>query len=806
MTEQAGRTAQLRTISRWLALSTALLAACGADDAAVPPAGCPGGPERPADPGSEGDPESCPPPTTDPTPTPRGAWQQRGPGGGGALFSPSINPHDGREIFMASDLLAVFRTKNFGADWTTLDFHNLRGGILSQFRFTADPDVLYAVGHTLPLNGFHYVRDLVKSTDGGATWNAPITMPGEAGDGHYLFVDPRGTERLLLSGTTQLYFSSDGGVTFRDVYTTTWAGGLLVGGVHWDGMDIRAGTSDGLLVSHDGGQSFALDTSIEGIPPGEKIVSFAGSGRGASARFLAVTFSAADADGNALVTAETTGGELDAYAGLYRLAPGEARWAPAATGLGPNDKLAFVAMPEDDPDTAYVAGGDREKSAPIVLKTTDGGESWRHVFETDRNANIATGWSGFDGDMTWEFGEYALGLAVSPTDPRLVAVTDLGFVHVSSDGGDSFHQAYVQPADENPAGAETVKSRFYHTNGVEQTSAWWLTFSDADTLFASFTDIRSAFSEDGGLSWSRDGANGLSLNTTYHVVEHPVTGSLFAATGSVHDIYQSPYLRDARLDGTAARPARGGVMVSTDKGASWSLLADLERPVVWLALDPSDPDQLYASAVNSATGGIVHIDLGAPDAAPATLPAPPRTQGHPYNVHVLKDGSIVATYSGHQPGSTRTYTDRSGVFLLGKGAAAWEDRSAPEMRYWTKDLVIDPNDSTESTWYVAVFSHDDRFYGGLYRTRDRGATWQRISDKYRVESCAIDPRNPDRMYMTTHRDGLWRTENLNDETPTFAPVEEYPFHQPVRVFWNPYRPGEAWTVSFGGGMRVNLED
>ncbi|AUX45507.1 hypothetical protein SOCE26_069990 [Sorangium cellulosum] len=792
MTSQAGRTVHGAMTSTLLIMASALSAGCGGDGSAP---GAARGPEsarlaseaRGAISGA------------------RGAWQPRGVGGGGALFSPSISPHDRREIFMASDLLGVFHTTSFGREWTTLDFREIRGGILSQFRFTADPKVLYAVGHTLPLNAFHHVRTLIKSTDGGATWDAPVTMPAAPGDGHFLFVDPRSTERLLFSGTAALYFSSDGGATFRSVYTTAWPGGLVVGGVHWDGADIHAGTSDGLLVSRDGGATFAVDVSVDGIPPGEKIVSFAGAGRGAQRRFFAITFSAADSAGSPRVTAETTGLDLDAYAGLYRLPPGQTRWTPATNGLGPDDKLSFVAMSDDHPRVAYVAGGDRAKLAPVVLKTVDGGERWEHALRTDHNTNVATGWSGYGGDMSWEFGEYALGLSVSPRDPDRLAFTDLGFVHVSDDGGKTFQQAYVRPADENRKGEDTTMSRSYRTSGVEQTSCWWLTFTGPKTLFASFTDIRSAFSEDGGKSWSRDGNNGLSLNTTYHAVQHPVTGALYAATASVHDLYQSPYLRDARIDGTAARPARGAVMVSHDKGASWSLLADLQRPVIWLALDPNDPSRLYASTVNSATGGVVRLDLDAPGAAPAALPAPPRTQGHAYNVHVLKDGSVVATYSGHQPGNTRTYTERSGVFLLRPGAAAWEDRSAPEMRYWTKDVVIDPNDPTESTWYVTVFSHDDHFYGGLYRTRDRGATWRRISQKYRVESCAIDPRDPDRMYMTTQREGLWLTENLNDETPTFRPVEDYPSHQPVRVFWNPYRPGEVWTVSFGGGMRVKRE-
>ena len=72
-------------------------------------------------------------------------WEARGPGGGGALFSPSINPHRGREIFMSSDMSGVYHTTDFGATWEMLPFRSLHGSVSTQVRFTAVPDVLYAV-------------------------------------------------------------------------------------------------------------------------------------------------------------------------------------------------------------------------------------------------------------------------------------------------------------------------------------------------------------------------------------------------------------------------------------------------------------------------------------------------------------------------------------------------------------------------------------------------------------------------------------------------------------------------------------
>jgi photosystem II stability/assembly factor-like uncharacterized protein len=710
---------------------------------------------------------------------------------------------------MASDMSGVYRTTDFGLSWRMLPFRTLEGGRLSQFRFTADPSIVYAVNLPWPPLG---PTAVVKSSNGGLSWDAPIASRAMAGPPYYLFVDPHGSTRLLCSDYRHLYSSSDGGQSFTQAYATQHEGGLLVSGVYFGGRDIYVASNDGVLTSHDNGLSYSVDASLNvGLSDGESIVSFAGAEQSGTIRFLAVTFRNRDHHGNATVTADTTGGDLDRFANIYRLTLGQSGWIPANSGLAPNEKLAMLAMSPDNVDVAYAAGGVRlpaaedpdAGTAPVIMKTVDGGTTWRNTFLSEHNANIATGWSGDHGDMGWYFGEYALGLAVSAHDPDRVVFTDLGFVHVSSDGGAHWRQAYVNPADQNPIGRDTPKSRFYRSSGVEQTSGWWLTWSDRNTLFASLTDIRSAFSRDGGVSWTRDANNGLALNTTYHVVADPKTGRLYAATSSVHDIYQSPYLRDSRLDATEDTPRGGAIMASSDHGATWSLVHDFQRPVVWLAQDPNRPVDLYASVVSSQTGGIYRLDLSNPGRAPAALPRPPRTRGHPFNVHVLRDGSILATYSGHQDGDSRIFTNRSGVFLLPPGSLEWEDRSAPQMQYWTQDVVVDPRN--EDLWYVGVFSDDIHDFGGLYRTRDRGLSWQRIGARHRVESCAIDPRDPKRMYMTTQGEGLWITEDLDQEQPVFRPVEDYPFQQPLRVFWNPFDTGEVWTVSFGGGMRMRRE-
>jgi hypothetical protein len=128
------------------------------------------------------------------------------------------------------------------------------------------------------------------------------------------------------------------------------------------------------------------------------------------------------------------------------------------------------------------------------------------------------------------------------------------------------------------------------------------------------------------------------------------------------------------------------------------------------------------------------------------------------------------------------------------------------MYYWTKDIVIDPNDATQNTWYVGVFSGwggAPNGLGGLYKTINRGQSWTKLTGSTldRVHSCTFNPQNPDQIYITTEAQGLWKCDNINNVSPIFSQVETYPFQQPVRVFFNPYNTSEMWVSSFGNGMR-----
>ncbi|MBS1723148.1 MAG: hypothetical protein JSS66_09385 [Armatimonadetes bacterium] len=714
-------------------------------------------------------------------------WRSTGIGGGGAFFAPSFSPYDSNSLAVSSDMSDQFRSANFGKSWTTTPFTRLvTGRNAPKIQYTSDPFVQY----TLDFRGDAGYP--VKSLDGGATW-APLLTDPTGHDAWNIVADPNNTNKVYVCSYSDLYLSNDGGLTFTHKYTAQGGGGVAIGGSFFDGNLEVLGTNDGLLVSTDGGQTLAL-TSTPGIPTSQAIVSFAGAKSGATTRFFVVTLGSGD------VYSGVQGDDYFSYQGVYSLDWGSGSWIPRTNGIAAGQYPFFVAMARNDVNTAYLGGS--SNGYPMVLKTTNAGSSWTANLFPQGNANVVTGWQGSGGDRDWGYAELCFGLAVAPTDSTRVAFTDYGFVHLTANGGASWRQAYVDQATENPAGQSTPKGKAYRGVGLEDTSAWWVAWADANAVWASFSDIRGIRSTDGGNNWAFN-YSGHTLNASYQVVVHPSTGTMFMAASSVHDLYESTYLTDARIDGGS-----GSVLFSTDKGATWrSLGSTITKPVVCLALDPTNANRLYASVVNSATGGVyVCNNIGSGQSATWTkLPNPPRTEGHPFNLKVLNDGTLVATYSGRR---TTVFTASSGVFVSSNGGQTWADRSHPNMQYWTKDITIDPFDPNQNKWYVGVYSGwggPPNGTGGLYRSLDRGQSWTRINALDRVGSCTFNPRNANELYLTTETDGLWWSFNAQAMNPTFKLVGSYPFRQPERVFFNPYKNGEVWVTSFGNGLRVGTE-
>ena len=121
-------------------------------------------------------------------------------------------------------------------------------------------------------------------------------------------------------------------------------------------------------------------------------------------------------------------------------------------------------------------------------------------------------------------------------------------MHVTTNGGTTWRQAYDWQGCENAVGAATPKTTFYTGNGAEDTSCWSLLWCSSNTLFCSFTDIRGMLSTNAGGSWMAPMS--LTYNSTYQALKHPTNGLVYAAMSSVHDMYAwDRYCQDSAIDG-----------------------------------------------------------------------------------------------------------------------------------------------------------------------------------------------------------------------------------------------------------------
>src|ERR1700756_4291062 len=124
-----------------------------------------------------------------------GHFQVIGPGGGGAMFHPTVSPHDLNTVLVNCDMTGVYITHDGGKSWRMF---NLRG-VIQFFVFDpVDKNVVYAKA-----------TGLWRSDDNGATWRLVYPKPStikrikmssdHADEALFAEPDPLGGEVMALA-------------------------------------------------------------------------------------------------------------------------------------------------------------------------------------------------------------------------------------------------------------------------------------------------------------------------------------------------------------------------------------------------------------------------------------------------------------------------------------------------------------------------------------------------------------------------------------------------------------------------------
>lgn len=717
-----------------------------------------------------------------------------GPGGGGYMYSPSISPHDPNLIFLSCDMGGLYRSANGGQSWQMQQNQAFVSTVKGKVQFSNDPNVMYVCKRsTTNPNDPLFRGELAKSTDGGFTWQA---MADPTGSGvHRLEVDPGSAQRMLLNEYDRLFFSNDAGASWTEVYHPA-DDQMWLGGVFWDGNDIYVGTDKGLLVSHDGGQSFNPETHT-GFPAGSGILHLSGAKAGGTVRLFAIAATASE------LYAWVEPLDLRNHiSGFYRMNySANASWTNARGNVPLGIKIAWVDLALNNIQTVWAAGEDN--GLPMVFKSTNGGQSWINTFLAVDNQNVSTGWGGDYGAFSYLWSGAALGFEVSNSDPNHLIMSD-GFGHVTTDGGLSWTATYVHPDFQNPAGSPTLVDKFYQSSGLDVTTAHQLFWLNDSSMYSANTDIGLTYSADAGETWSFARNTFYPWGTLanpnwYRMVQRPDNQHVYAALSEVNDMYLGYRITDNQVAGT------GLVVRSMDQGRTWDTIFNFGRPVVWIELDASNPNRMFASVVHPNTGGIYRSNNSGATWVKLNLPS--RTAGHPYNIVSLKDGGLVVTFSARALADGETLTESSGVFYSPDGGNTWLDRTADAMKFYTKDLVLDPHDPNQNTWYTTVWGRFTVFQGpnnagngGVYKTTDRGLNWTRIWANESAESLTIHPDKPGTAYITAENDGLFFTGNLGADQPIIERINTFSWWRPKRVFFKPNASTEVWVTTMGGGL------
>ena len=423
---------------------------------------------------------------------------------------------------------------------------------------------------------------------------------------------------------------------------------------------------------------------------------------------------------------------------------GPNRWTTRGPGGG---TILAMAVDPTDPSTIYAGAWDYyEPFGTGVYKSTDGGLHWglanRGLTSTGvyslamdpvKTSTVYAGtqsgaiFKSTDGGTTWAsirggiVQDEVHAIAIDPTDPETIYIAaqihsypPSNSLYRSTDGGDSW-----TPINEGLGAFTSIEALAIDPH-------------DTATLYAG-TDAGGVFkSMDGGSSWQKPSGD---LDNTPYVSQlaiDPVTTSTIYATA--YDYY-----------GEYA----AAVFKSTDGGLNWTPMTNGfeygSRPEA-LAIDPSAPQTLYASAFNVDdydSLGVYKTTDGGDSWTPMDAGLFPSI------------GDAIVIDPGHT-GTVYVGMGGGGIFKTTDGAAHWHDASLGLLQAHVDSLAIDPSNS--SVLYAGTEA------SGVFKSTNGGRSWVPINaglpnsqSEGAFTALAVDPLDPITAYAGSWLDGLFKS-------------------------------------------------
>ncbi len=686
-------------------------------------------------------------------------WRMLGPFRGGRVAAATGVAGRPNEFYFGSVNGGVWKTIDGGRVWKPIFDSQPVASIGAIAVAPSAPDTVYVgSGESTPRDSMGFGNGVYKSTDAGKTWqHLGLDATQHIGK---IAVDPRNPNVVFVAAMGQLYAanpdrgifrSRDGGKTWKKVLgpnndagavevvidpsnsNVVYAGLWNTRRPPWYTYSPTNGPGGGIFKSSDGGETWKQLTV--GLPK-------EGIGR------TGIAISAAN--------------PRRVYAVIDCLLP----------GVSP----AGGAAPEPPPGSGGRGGGAAPPGQGGVYRSDDAGATWTKM--SGDNALWGRGW-------------YFEKIAVDPKNADIVYVPNVSvsrsmdggktWVPVrGSPGGDDYHQAWVSPDDTNTMivasdqGAVITRNakaddprdltwsswlnqptaQIYHLS-VDYRTPYWVTGAQQDSGAVAVRS-RGKFAEISMRDWEPIAAGGESGMTAGDPL-HP--GIVFGGTGQRCNLETNTLVAGTtapvtqgvdRADWTqplvismadphALYYASQFLYKSTDAASSWTKISpDLTRP------DPGIPPNLDAAAAahtdrNEKRGVIYAV-------APSPLVVPMLWVG----------------------------TDDGLIHLTMNDGKTWQNVTPPPVTSWSRVTGIEASHFDLNVAYASVDRHQlQDFDPYIYRTRDLGKTWQKITNGLPagvyVHVVKEDPKRQGLLFAGTERGAFisfddgdnWRPLQLN---------------------------------------------
>src|SRR5262252_19207 len=636
-------------------------------------------------------------------------WRMLGPFRGGRVNAVTGVPGQPNTFYFGSVGGGVWKSTNSGRTWAPIFDSQPIASIGAIGVAPSNPNTVYVgSGEADMRSQISFGNGMYKSTDAGKTWSH-LGLDGTRQIGRVL-VDPRNANIVFVAALGHAYGANPDRGVFRS----------RDGGATWQKV---------LFKSDEVG---AIDLAFD--PQNSRLV-------------YATLWNTRRPPWSIYPPSYGPGG------GVYKSNDGGDTWQPLTTGL-PSEGLGRIGL--------AVAPTSHNRIYAIVDAKAGG---------LYRSEDAGTTWSLISDDKRiWGRGWYFCKVVVDPKNPDIVYVSNTS-VYRSTDGGktwtaikgapggDDYHQLWIYPDDPNRMilgsdqgavvsedGALTWSSwynqptaQLYHI-AADERFPYWVTAAQQDSG-AIGTPTRSNHAELSMHDWSPLCAGGESGYTAPDPL-HPEL--LFGGTVSRCNVITG--------ETKSVSPERG---LPVPPRHTWTL------PLVF---SQADRHALYFSdqfLFKTLDGGESWTQIS-PDLTREDPGVPPNLDAAtaadaPEN----KRRGVIYTIA---PSPLRTATvwigtDDGYIQVTEDDGKTWQNVTPPELTPWSKVVMMDASHFDAKEAYAAVDRHrlEDN-EPSIYRTRDSGKTWQKITSGLPggvyMQTIKEDPRRKGLLFAGTEL-GVW---------------------------------------------------